>query len=374
MTPDPNATPDKPYRIDFALILLTGNATRYQITRPYVEKDATVRARWFPIQTWFPNDPLRFLPGKIRIRLRHLLETRKLFFSRPPEAIVIHAFETYYLYVWLQKLLHRRRIVIVKNPDAGLIGERPRTLAQRLKWNTTLARTDFFVPWSNQAANDILAVFPELADRLVILHPGIDLSRWQMRSPVEPGERFKLLFVGGDLLRKGADTLLEAFAKHLTETCELHICTQTAWLEMYGEIAAKIKSLPHVHLHLDLTPNSPELTELFRTCDAFVLPTKHEGIPWVAMEALATGIPTLMCPVGGIPDVIIDGETGLHIPVNDPDAVAACVNRLRESPELRRHLAETGRRHIEENYDAAKNTQALLEMIKRLIDQRRLGR
>ncbi len=370
--PNQEEMPPKCYRIDFALILLTGNATRYQITRPFVEKDPTVSARWFPIRTWFQDDPLRVLPGKLRIRIRHFLDTRKLFFSRPPDAIVIHAFETYYLYAFMQILLRRRKIVIVKNPDAGLIAAPPKTFAERLKWNTTIGRTDLLVPWSNQAADEIRTAFPDLPpDRLCVLHPGIDLSRWQMRSPVENQGRFRLLFVGGDLLRKGADTLIEAFEKYLTETCELHLCTQSAWLSRYPEVAAKIKTLPHVHLHTDLSPGSPELVNLFQTCDAFVLPTNFEGIPWVAMEALATGIPTIMCPVGGIPDVIIDGETGLHIPVKDPEAIAKCVDRLRTSPELCLHLALQGRKHIEQNYDAAKNTQTLLDKIKRLVDQRR---
>ena len=369
--PNPAEIPRKRYRIDFALIVLTGNATRYQITRPLVEQDSTVASRWFPIRTWFQEDPLRFLPGKIRILLRHFLDTRQLFFSRPADAIVIHAFETYYLYVFMQVLLRRHKVVIVKNPDGGLIAAPPSTFLQRLKWNTTVARTDIFVPWSNRAAAELRTAFPDLpSERLVVLHPGIDLSRWQMRSPVEPQERFRLLFVGGDLVRKGADTLLEAFEKHLTATCDLHLCTQSAWLSRHPELAVQIENLPHVHLHADLTAGSPELVNLFQTCDAFVLPTKDEGIPWVAMEALATGIPTIMCPVGGIPDVIIDGETGLHIPVRDPDAVAACVERLRASPGLCRRLAEQGRRHIELHYDAAKNTQQLLAIIKRLVDQR----
>ena len=52
----------KAYRIDFALILLTGNVTRYLITRPLVEQDSEVVSRWYPIRTWYEEDPLGRVP------------------------------------------------------------------------------------------------------------------------------------------------------------------------------------------------------------------------------------------------------------------------------------------------------------------------
>ena len=55
-------------------------------------------------------------------------------------------------------------------------------------------------------------------------------ENWPMRSPREPGERFKLLFVGGDYMRKGGDTLVEAFDTYLRDTCELHVATQGNWI------------------------------------------------------------------------------------------------------------------------------------------------
>src|SRR4051794_31698024 len=94
----------KKYRIDFALITLTGNITRYKIMRPLVESDPEIASCWYPIRTWYAEDPLRFLPPGIRFRLRQTLDTLGLYFKRPPEAIVFHAFETYYLYSLLKKI------------------------------------------------------------------------------------------------------------------------------------------------------------------------------------------------------------------------------------------------------------------------------
>jgi len=215
----------QPYRIDFALIVLTGNLTRYLLTRPIVDRDPTVKARWYPIRTWVMDDPLRFLPGALRVRARHMLDSWRLYIRPPADAIVIHAFETYYLYALLKVLL-RRDTIIIKNPDGGISSEQGGLSG----WLTALAvrQTDLFVPWSHFAATRIKQAFPHVRDeQFLVLHPGIDLARWPQRPAREPGDRFKLLFVGGDLMRKGADTLLDAFEQHLDDSYDLHIATQS---------------------------------------------------------------------------------------------------------------------------------------------------
>ena len=201
------------YRIDFALIVLTGLLGRYTTVRPLVERDQSVLPRWYPIRTWVPDDPLRVMPAALRIRLRHLLDSRMLYLRRPAEATIIHAFETYYIYTLLNRLL-RRRIVIINNPDGGVGIPNSRISAWLL--SAAVRRTDLFVPWSEDTASVLLREYPWLSrEKIVVLHPGIDLQRWTFRGVHEPNERCKLLFIGGDLLRKGADTLLDAFERGL---------------------------------------------------------------------------------------------------------------------------------------------------------------
>jgi len=353
------------YRIDFALIVLTGNITRYLQTRPIVERDPTVVARWYPIRTWFAEDPLRFLPGALRIRARHLLDSLPLYLRRPGAAVVIHAFETYYLYVLLHRLL-RRKTIIVKNPDGGFPGSNNRW--SRALRALAIERTSLFVPWSHAAAVRMREQYPGLPeDKVMVLHPGIDLTRWPLRTPVRPGSRFRLLFVGGDLMRKGADTLLDAYEQFLADTCELDIATQSGYLPAH--MKSRIDTLRHVHLHVDLESGSLELRQLFRQSDAFVLPTNQDASPWVVIEAMASGVPVIVCPQGGIPDIVRDGETGLLIPPKDPVRLAEAVDRLRMSPELQERLIAQGRAHVEADFDAEKNTTHLLNTIKRMIDE-----
>lgn len=328
-----------------------------------MERDQTVLARWYPIRTWFQNDWLRFLPGEVRIRARHLLDSWLFYIRRPADAAVIHAFETYYVYAFLYWLL-RRKTVIVYNPDGPIPGS-PGGPGGWIR-NLAVKRTALFVPWSTWTADKMKEQYPELSnDRICVLHPGIDLTRWPLRIQVPPSARFRLLFVGGDLMRKGADTLLDAFKRYLCDTCELHIVTHSGYLS--SPMKSRIEGLSHVELHLDLAPASTELQGLFQGSDALVLPTNGDLSSWVALEALATGIPVIICPQGGIPDIVRDGKTGLLIPSKDPAALAQAVERLRTSPELRAKLIAQGRAHVKENFDAERNTERLLTAIKTLI-------
>jgi glycosyltransferase involved in cell wall biosynthesis len=352
----------RPYEIDFALIVLTGNLTRYQIVRPFVERDETVQSNWFPIQTWFAEDPLRFLPGEVRIRLRHLVDSWGLFAKRPPDAAVIHALETYPLYCAFNKLL-RRQVLIVNNHDAH----------PKPGWPTSFAvkNTDLFILWSEWGAGELRRHYPAVPEEKIrVIHPGIPLADWPLREPrPKAAGPFRLLFVGADYPRKGGDTLLTAFAQHLFRDCELDIVTQAGYLTQ--DERARIEGTPNVRLHLGLTPRSPELKRLYRECDCFVMPTTWDCSPWVVIESLASGVPIVTTDVGGIPDMVQDGRTGLLVKPGDTGGIAAAVTRLRTSPDLTERFAREGRAHVEANYDAEKNTRRFLDTLKELIDARR---
>lgn len=78
--------------------------------------------------------------------------------------------------------------------------------------------------------------------------------------------------------------------------------------------------------------------------DLLLLPSTHEGLPMVILEALSAQLPVITTPVGSIPEVLTDGETARIIPVNDPSALADAITGLAADPELYRRLAENGRR------------------------------
>jgi colanic acid/amylovoran biosynthesis glycosyltransferase len=101
----------------------------------------------------------------------------------------------------------------------------------------------------------------------------------------------------------------------------------------------------------------------------FVVPSRitpsgvREGLPTVIPEAWLSGTPVIATPVGGIPEVVTDGETGLVFPVEDAEALADRIGRLLASDELRAHLANAGRMRALAEFSPATNVEALLREI-----------
>lgn len=87
-----------------------------------------------------------------------------------------------------------------------------------------------------------------------------------------------------------------------------------------------------------------------RSHDVLLLPSTHEGLPMVILEALSAGLPVITTPVGSIPEVLTDGETARIIPVNDPGALAQAVTDLARHPALYARLSAEGRRLFLERF------------------------
>ena len=93
-----------------------------------------------------------------------------------------------------------------------------------------------------------------------------------------------------------------------------------------------------------------ETENLHQFFDVSVLCSRSEGFPNAVIEALAAGCPVIATPVGGVPEVIIERQTGLLVPVDQPDALAASVQELRRDDGLRKRLSEAGPASVRSRY------------------------
>jgi glycosyltransferase involved in cell wall biosynthesis len=100
--------------------------------------------------------------------------------------------------------------------------------------------------------------------------------------------------------------------------------------------------------------------EILPALDVFVLPSWIEGMPIVALEAMAYGKPVVATPVGGTAELVVDEETGLLVPPRDPPALAAAIRRLLDDPPLARRLGEAGRARVAEHFSAEAMTRRVL--------------
>ena len=94
---------------------------------------------------------------------------------------------------------------------------------------------------------------------------------------------------------------------------------------------------------------------------------KREGIPIVLMEAMASGVPVVASNLSGIPELVVDSETGILTPPRDARAIADALERLAVDPALARALARGGRERVQEQYDARSNARALASKFGRSV-------
>jgi glycosyltransferase involved in cell wall biosynthesis len=112
---------------------------------------------------------------------------------------------------------------------------------------------------------------------------------------------------------------------------------------------------------------------LLAAADVLAAPSRNEGMGRVLVEAMALGLPVVGARVGGIPDVIVDGESGLLVPPDDPGALAGALVELGRDAALRAKLG-AGARPRAEAFSTAAAAAAMREIYDGLVRTRRLGR
>jgi glycosyltransferase involved in cell wall biosynthesis len=93
-----------------------------------------------------------------------------------------------------------------------------------------------------------------------------------------------------------------------------------------------------------------DVPDLLKAMDIFVLPSYSEGVSLALLEAMAAGLPVIASRVGGLPEVVTDGDNGLLIPPKDPEALAEALARLLANPALAKKMGENARRHVREHF------------------------
>lgn len=167
------------------------------------------------------------------------------------------------------------------------------------------------------------------------------------------------LFVGRMEPRKGIDTLVPAFAE-LTARLPgaslvvagpdtagppgrpSHLQWMTDAWRAAGVPAERVRVLGPV-------PNDM-LPAVYSACDVMVAPSPYEAFGLVYLEAMACGCPPIGCAAGGVPEIVLDGATGLLVPPGDAPGLASAMQHLLERPALRRRMAVDARTHVERVY------------------------
>jgi glycosyltransferase involved in cell wall biosynthesis len=359
---------NRPYRFGFVLSTGGGNLTRYTNLKKYTERDPEVESLWTTNPGYIDPDPLRWLPQRLHRRtLPMRLAAPVMRRIASLDAIMFHAFEPY-VYAAARSLLSSRPALVWSQDDPptadpsfwegyGVVG-RSRWRA-RARWTVDgwcARRAALLLPFSSWAATVLIAQTGVPAARVHAVPVGVDLELWPHPPPrhERTGLRPKILFVGGNFLRKGGDLLIDVFAQRFSGCAELHLVTH--------EPPARLP--PNAFAYGNLHPGDPRLQQLFAMADLFVLPTRADLSPNAVIEAMASGLPVIATRLHGIPEMVQHGDTGFLLPPDDTAALAESMHTLLGNPEQRREMGLRGRRLVERSFSAAVNVPRILALMK----------
>ena len=170
------------------------------------------------------------------------------------------------------------------------------------------------------------------AERSVVIHNAVDVAAAPRSRHDRPVPR--LIAVGRLKAPKDFLTLVRALARLPEGGFEALLVGDGP---DRGEIEDEIRELG-VEGRVQLAGERSDVPALLADSDVFVLSSRSEGLPVSVLEAMAAELPVVASNVGGLGELVVDGETGLLVPPGDPEALAEALGRLIEDRELRRRL------------------------------------
>jgi glycosyltransferase involved in cell wall biosynthesis len=180
-----------------------------------------------------------------------------------------------------------------------------------------------------------------------------------------PGNVFVILCFGRLVRDKGIDTLIQA-VNLLPDSVLGRLCVliggEGAELENLRRMAA-----PQAKHAVRFLGPVGQTSTCYSAADLFVLPSRHEPFGLVFLEAAAHGLPSIGTRVGGIPEIVLDGVTGLLVKPADPGALADAIVRLSTDDELRLRLGEAARARVGELFTADSMVKGYATLFRNLL-------
>ena len=315
------------------------------------------------------------------------LKLRKLLAHRPYDVVHFHTARAHALAPFVQG--RARALIVTRRMD--------------------YAPNRLFAPWLfNRAVDGVAAISPAVADALVragvdrervaIISSGVDCERFRPPSVSErAAARGALDLADGQLAvgtvgmlepRKGQRYLIDAMAlvgggANESDRTTVPVNATTQFTEMRcfiagdgslaNEIAAQIRNY-----RLDDSTRMMGMIDdprvLLWALDIFILPSLQEGLGVAALEAMACGLPVIASATGGLAQTVVDGVTGIQVPVANAHALANAIARLAVEPPSRNAMGAAGRVRVCENYGMDAMARGTLELYRACLHNRASSR
>ncbi len=236
-----------------------------------------------------------------------------------------------------------------------LLQDRPHLLGKLLLWITnpkyfslgrTLETADIVAPTSQATTSLLKTAYVLDPEKFHVIPNGVANCFLEVlrSSDAESGP---ILFFGRLDRKKGCDVLLKAISLleepipvmiigRGPEKC--HLTNQVKHLNLSGQVS------------FEDWLSSPKLAEKLSSASMVVLPSSEESFGNTMVESMASGAPLITTHVGSIPEVVLDGKTGILVPPNDPDSLAKAISKLLTDRTLANTLGAEGKKHVRSHF------------------------
>jgi alpha-maltose-1-phosphate synthase len=256
---------------------------------------------------------------------------------------------------------------------------------------TAYENADGVIAVSEAMRRDVQALYGVPSEKIRVIHNGIDIDQYRPRPnrailrsyDIDPGVPF-LLFVGRITRQKGIIHLVEAI-KYLRPGVQIVLCagapdTPEIGAEMAEHVEQARAQSPNRIIWVPQIVPREALISLYTHAAVFVCPSVYEPFGIINLEAMACETPVVASAVGGIPEVVVHGETGLLVPFEPVSAhdfdpkepeqfsrdLAAAVNRLLDDPATMRQMSGNARARVERYFSWTSVAQRTLEFYRAL--------
>lgn len=306
--------------------------------------------------------------------LRAALRLGGLLSRRRPDVVHAHTYKAGVLASVAARIAGTAAVIFsphghIFSPGAEIPGVPGNPLKRSmLRWVTRAAQTcaHRVTALSDVDLRDQVALRLAPRSRYVVVRNGIDLDRFAARAGRVPvnGDGPVVGAVGRFTSEKGHDLLLDALVRVRGRLPRARLV-----LVGYGELEGELRGRAERLGVSDAVTFAGErdAEEVLPEFDIFVQPSRYESQGVAILEAMAAGRPVVATDVGGVRDVVRDGETGLLVRPGEADALSDAIVRLAETPDLARSLAERARTRVREGFSVDQMVRAYARLYRDLL-------
>jgi glycosyltransferase involved in cell wall biosynthesis len=165
---------------------------------------------------------------------------------------------------------------------------------------------------------------------------------------------------------KGVDIFLNAASRVLAEFPNARFVVVGEGPDK-GKLEQQVEEL-NIRESVSMLGRRDDMASVYASLDVMVSASRQEGLPMAILEGMANSLPLVATAVGAVPTVVLDGRTGILVPAEKPDALAAGIIDLLRDPAKRKRLGTAARRRVEEEYSAERMTNDYLQVYAEAIE------